>query len=282
MTKKAVLINDLSGLGKCSLTASIAVLSVMGIQPCPMPTAVLTNQTGYPSFYCNDCTDSLDNYKAQWKALGLRPQGIYTGFLSNERQADKILAFIEEFDSEDVLILVDPVMGDNGKRYSMFSRALAEKMKELVCRADIITPNLTECCILCGCDYEELRSASGEDGYLETVKALAQELVDRYGVKTVVVTGIIQSVNGCETIGNLALSGGSCFVMQSPVIGESYSGTGDLFASAVFGGLLKGQTLQSAVNAAVEFLEASLRDAVREAAPRNDGIEFEKHLSLLL
>ena len=80
MTKKAVLINDLSGLGKCSLTAAISVLSVMGIQACPMPTAVLTSQTGFESFYCNDCTDKLDYYTSEWKKLGFQPDGIYTGF----------------------------------------------------------------------------------------------------------------------------------------------------------------------------------------------------------
>ena len=131
MTKKAVLINDLSGLGKCSLTAAIPVLSVMGIQACPMPTAVLTSQTGFKSFYCNDCTDKLDYYTSEWKKLGFQPDGIYTGFLSSEKQVDKILDFINSFETENTLVLVDPVMGDGGRTYSLFTDALACKMKKI-------------------------------------------------------------------------------------------------------------------------------------------------------
>ena len=121
MTKKAVLINDLSGLGKCSLTAAISVLSVMGIQACPMPTAVLTSQTGFESFYCNDCTDKLDYYTSEWKKLGFQPDGIYTGFLSSEKQVDKILSFIDSFETDDTLVLVDPVLGDGGRTYSLYT-----------------------------------------------------------------------------------------------------------------------------------------------------------------
>ena len=165
MTKKAVLINDLSGLGKCSLTAAIPVLSVMGIQACPMPTAVLTSQTGFKSFYCNDCTDKLDYYTEEWKKLGFQPDGIYTGFLSSEKQVEKILNFINSFETENTLVLVDPVMGDGGRTYSLFTDTLACKMKKLVTAADVITPNLTECCILCDIDYCEFVKNCYNYGY---------------------------------------------------------------------------------------------------------------------
>ena len=173
MTKKAVLINDLSGLGKCSLTAAIPVLSVMGIQACPMPTAVLTSQTGFESFYCNDCTDKLDYYTSEWKKLGFQPDGIYTGFLSSEKQVDKILSFIDSFETDDTLVLVDPVLGDGGRTYSLYTETLGKKMKKLVSVADVITPNLTECCILCDTDYSELIENADSPDFLDTVAELS-------------------------------------------------------------------------------------------------------------
>ena len=284
MTKKAVLINDLSGLGKCSLTAAIPVLSVMGIQPCPMPTAVLTNQTGFPSFYCNDCTDSLDFYTSEWKKLGFSFDGIYTGFLSSEKQVDKILDFISNFRNKDTLVLVDPVMGDGGKTYSLFTPTLAEKMKALTSAADVITPNLTEVCILCDCDYNELISHSDEPDFSVRVTELGQKLIDIYDVKTVIITGITKRnpSDGTSLICNQVIQGNLCFETKSPLIGHSYSGTGDLFASVMFAGLLRGDDLKSTVLRAVSFIEKSLLDTVKLSIPRNEGIEFEKNLSLLL
>ncbi len=282
MTKKAVLINDLSGLGKCSLTASIAVLSIMGVQPCPMPTAVFTNQTGYPSFYCDDFSDKLSNYITQWKSLGFEPDGIYTGFLSNEKQVDFILEFIKEFKKPDTLIMVDPVMGDNGRKYRLFTDALAEKMKKLVSKAHIITPNLTECCILCDCDYDKITSNVENFNYLETIKALGNKLIELYDVKAAVITGIIQNIKGISQVCNMAVTRKDIFTIKSPMIGKSYSGTGDLFASVVFAGLLRGEDLNTTISKAVSFIEASLKDTLNVVTDRNDGIEFEKHLSMLL
>ncbi len=284
MTKKAVLINDLSGLGKCSLTAAIAVLSVMGIQPCPMPTAVLTNQTGYKSFFCNDCTDKLDLYTSEWKKLGFDFDGIYTGFLSSEKQADKIFDFIKAFRRENTLVLVDPVMGDGGKTYSLFTDALAQKMKMLISSADVITPNLTECCILCDCDYKEVISHCNESDYINRVTDMGKQLIGRYKIKTVIITGIIakDKPNGENLIHNIAVSEDYSFDTKSKITGASYSGTGDLFASVVFSSLMRGDSLEGAVQKAVNFIEASLLDTVNSDIDPNDGIEFEKHLDMLL
>lgn len=109
--KKIAVINDLSGLGKCSLTAAIPVISVMGVQACPLPTAVLSNQTGYESYFCEDFTEHMEPYMEQWKKRGFFPDGIYTGFLSDDKQADRILKFMDAFAGKDTLILTDPVMG---------------------------------------------------------------------------------------------------------------------------------------------------------------------------
>ena len=115
--KKIAVLNDLSGMGKCSLTAAIPVISVMGIQACPLPTAVLSCQTGFPSYYCDDYTDRMEIIMGEWKKLNFCPDGIYTGFLADAQQADKAVEFIEIFGKKDTKILVDPVMGDNGEEY---------------------------------------------------------------------------------------------------------------------------------------------------------------------
>lgn len=283
MTKKAVLINDLSGLGKCSLTAAIPVLSVMGIQACPMPTAVLTSQTGFKSFFCNDCTDKLDYYTEEWKKLGFHPDGIYTGFLSSEKQVDKILNFISSFETENTLVLVDPVMGDGGRTYSLFTDALACKMKKLVTAADVITPNLTESCILCDIDYCEFVKNAESPDFIDRIAELGKALLKRYGVKIVIITGIEhKDSDGTIRVLNLVASDEEVFCVSCKKIGGSYSGTGDLFASVIFSGLLRGDSLRATVNLAVKFIETSLHDTVNLGIDRNEGIEFEKNLNLLL
>ena len=283
MTKKAVLINDLSGLGKCSLTAAIPVLSVMGIQACPMPTAVLTSQTGFKSFYCNDCTDKLDYYTQEWKKLGFQPDGIYTGFLSSEKQVDKILNFINSFETENTLVLVDPVMGDGGRTYSLFTDTLACKMKKLVTAADVITPNLTECCILCDIDYCEFVKNAESPDFIDRIAELGKALLKRYGVKIVIITGIEhKDSDGTIKVLNLVASDEEVFCVSCKKIGGSYSGTGDLFASVIFSGFLRGDSLRDTVNLAVNFIETSLHDTVSLGIDRNEGIEFEKNLNLLL
>ena len=257
MTKKAVLINDLSGLGKCSLTAAISVLSVMGIQACPMPTAVLTSQTGFESFYCNDCTDKLDYYTSEWKKLGFQPDG--------------------------TLVLVDPVLGDGGRTYSLYTETLGKKMKKLVSVADVITPNLTECCILCDTDYSELIENADSPDFLDTVAELAKKLLKLYKVKTVIVTGIEHKISDEVTkINNLIAADDEVFCVSCEKTGGSYSGTGDLFASVVFSGLLRGDSLKDTVNLAVKFIQTSLCETVKLGIHRNEGIEFEKHLKMLL
>ena len=146
--KKIAVINDLSGLGKCSLTAAIPVISVMGVQACPLPTAVLSNQTGYESYFCEDFTEHMEPYMEQWKKRGFFPDGIYTGFLSDDKQADRILKFMDAFAGKDTLILTDPVMGDDGAVYPIYTEELRSRFCELTRRSYVITPNLTEALLL--------------------------------------------------------------------------------------------------------------------------------------
>lgn len=282
--KKIAVINDLSGLGKCSLTAAIPVISAMGVQACPLPTAVLSNQTGYASYFCDDYTDRMDAYMEEWEKRGFQPDGIYTGFLAGEKQADRILDFFRRFCREETLVLTDPVMGDQGKAYPVFSEALCEKMKLLVSHATVITPNLTEALLLLygreGMEKQwEALQRLGERAYLPAVEEYGKELLKRFPIAAAVITGIDCRKEGEPLrIGSLVCKGSKNTWFFAEKSGGSYSGTGDLFASVLSAGLVKGMPMERCVKMAVDFLSGAIRDTVTEGTDRNDGVCFESHL----
>ena len=240
MTKKIAVINDLSGFGRCSLTAAISVIAAMGVQPCPLPTAVLSAQTGYPSYYCDDYTEKMEYFRSEWKKMGQTFDGIYTGFVASEQQIDQIFHFVETFDTPDTFLLVDPVMGDDGHTYAMFTPELLRKMKKLAMTADIITPNLTELTLLTDASYHELVAISDAESMMKEIVKLAQSLCEG-GPSKVIVTGIRFSDNdGTRKMGNLYVTKEMQTLVSFPYIGGSYSGTGDLFASCLSAGIAKG------------------------------------------
>lgn len=284
--KKIAVLNDLSGMGKCSLTAAIPVISVMGIQACPLPTAVLSAQTGFPSYYCDDYTDRMDAIMEEWKKMDFYPDGIYTGFLADARQADKAVEFIEQFAKEDTKILIDPVMGDNGEEYPIYTEALCEKMRFLVRRATVITPNLTEALLLLyGAQrahvlWKEL-SLMDEERLLKFTESTGKELSKEFDTE-VVVTGIdLPARENHQEIGNLICQDGNTTWVTATKEGGSYSGTGDLFASVLSAGMVKGIDTVDSVRKAVKFLSKGIHDAVLEGTDRNEGICFERYLSEL-
>lgn len=142
--KKVAVFNDISGFGKCSLTAAIPVLSVLGVQCCPIPSAVLTAQTGYDYYKVTDLTAMISDFTEAWKKNNASFDGIYSGFMTGNEQVSLFLDFLKEFNTDDTFLLVDPVMGDDGETYSIYSHELLEGMKLLTKQANLITPNLTE------------------------------------------------------------------------------------------------------------------------------------------
>lgn len=285
--KKIAVIQDLSGLGKCSLTAAIPVISVMGVQAVPLPTAVLSNQTGYPSYYCDDYTEHMGQIMDEWEKRGFSPDGIYTGFLADEEQADKILDFLRRFRKEKTMVLVDPVMGDNGSAYGIYTEGLREKMLQLVGNAHVITPNLTEALLLLyGKEGMEKRYASllELDGRkrLEQIGKIGEQLKKEYGLQAAVITGVESQAELCvHQMGNLVVENGHLFWCFAPKIGGSYSGTGDLFASVLSAGLVKEMSMMHCVELAVNFLSKAIAQTVQEGTDRNDGVCFEAYLGEL-
>ena len=222
MTKKIAVINDLSGFGRCSLTAAISVIASMGVQPCPLPTAILSGQTGYPSYFYDDYTDKMDEFRREWKKMGVSFDGIYTGFMSDGRQIEKVFDFLDTFYRKKTFLLTDPIMGDDGRRFGMCTPEFLGMMKELTARADIITPNLTELCLLTDTDFRMIELMTDEKHLLTIVEQMARNVMDR-GTKAVVVTGIrfTDSSDGVQKMGNLAVTRKEKFLSAFPFVGES-------------------------------------------------------------
>lgn len=282
MTKKIAVINDLSGFGRCSLTAAISVISAMGVQPCPLPTAILSAQTGYPSYYLDDYTDKMEYFRTEWEKMGQHFDGIYTGFVSSEKQIHQIFHFLETFRTPDTFLLVDPVMGDDGIKYDMFTPDLLAQMKRLAKEADIITPNLTELCLLTDTDFHTLSSCDDTDKLLHTIHTLALSFCEN-GPHHVIVTGIrCTDREGICQVGNLYVSQDTNYLCSFPFIGGSYSGTGDLFASCLAAGIADGRKITDIIETAGKFLERAITDSVENHVPRNDGTNYEKYLSMLM
>lgn len=285
--KKIAVLQDLSGLGRCSLTAALPVISAMGVQACPLPTAILSNQTGYSSYYCDDYTDKIQYFSREWKKISVELDGIYTGFLSGEHQAEQILKFVNDFRMDFTKVIVDPVMGDGGKKYAFFTQHLLEQMKMLVSEADMITPNITEALILTGDgleqSYQTLNRLSVEPQvYKKEVERIGKKLKEQFDLEAIAITGNHYCDHrGKELVGNLLLQGEEMNWIESEKIGGSYSGTGDLFASALSAGFVKGESLSRCAQKAVTMIGFAIRDAVESGSDRNEGVEFEKYLSYL-
>lgn len=267
--KKVATINDLSGVGRCSLTAAIPVLSTLGVQCCPFPTAVLSCHTGFKEFTFLDTTDEMLKYRKSWDNLNIDFECIYSGFLGSEKQIDIVLDFIKE--REEALIVIDPVMGDNGKVYSTFTKEMCNKMKKLVSIADIVTPNLTEACILTEEEYSE---NSNDEKILNIAKKISS-----MGPERVIITGIIRG----NKVVNFAYDNveKSFFKVESDFNNKSYSGTGDIFTSIVIGLILNGHSLNYSVEKATEFIYKTIEYTSKFNTDTREGIMFELFLKEL-
>lgn len=274
--KRIAVIGDISGFGRCSLTASIPVISSLGIECCPFPTAVLSAQTGYSSYHFIDLTSEFTAYENEWERLGYRFDGILTGYIASPTQADLIDGFIDKFKTDSTVLLVDPVMADDGEIYGTYSNELCRKVAEIAKKADIITPNLTELCILADVKYADITAKSTDEDYIEFISSVAESLITDT-LKAVIVTGVRYK----GEIYNLVCEKNSRCQIKSQIFGGSYSGTGDLFASVICAKAVQGVPLKKAVTTASKFLEKSVQSSFNEGTDRNDGINFQKYLEVL-
>ena len=271
--KKIAVINDISGFGKCSLTVSLPIISALGIECNPIPTAILSNQTGYDDFYSVDFTENMTPYIDVWKKQNVHFDAILTGYLASEKQVDIILDFIENFKDENTLVFVDPIMADDGVLYDTYDEKLCEKVKMLTKKANIITPNLTELCILCGADYNEISKEISIEKITEIASSLLNDIT-----KTVIITGVKKDNEIC----NIIVEEGSVNLVKSRFLNGSYSGTGDIFSSIVCGGITKGMDIFDAVKLATDFIYCSIKKTPTELDYEPNGVNFQKNLEMLI
>ncbi|MBD7986227.1 pyridoxamine kinase [Sporosarcina sp. Sa2YVA2] len=281
--KKVAVIQDLSSFGKCSLTAAIPVLSVMGIQACPLPTAILTAQTEFPSYHCEDLTANIPVFETEWRKLQATFDGIHTGYITGTEQIAHIMHFLDAFYKEDTILLVDPVMGNTHGAFTNFNEDFLAHMKQLVKQADIITPNLTEYCLLTGLSYKSLMQCTNESDFLQTI-AEASEQLEMKKEAHILITSIHSpfATNDGRDIGNMYIHQGQTSYSTVPFNGRSYSGTGDLFASVIIGSIMRGESIPASIKLAEAFLQAAIEDTHAAGTPSVEGVHFENHLKLLL
>ena len=266
--KKIAVINDFSGFGRCSIAASLPIISAMKIQCCPLPTSIFSNHTGFDSFFYTDYTAHMQAYMDQWKKLDLRFSGILTGFLGSPEQIGIVKRFMELFKTQESITVIDPVMGDYGKLYPTYSPLLAEQMSALVPYADILTPNLTEACILTGTAY----NADINEAQLTEI---CQKLC-AMGPKKIVISGLERGDN----LENFVFEDGAepQLILEHKV-GPFRSGTGDVFSSIIAADAVNGVTFSESVQHASSFIAKVLRKTIELDLPKTDGICFEEFLT---
>ena len=267
--KKAAVINDFSSFGRCSIAVALPILSAMKIQCCPVPTSMFTNHTGFDSYYWTDCTAHMPRYAEEWEKLGLRFDAISTGFLGSVDQIHIVRDFLRRFKGENTVVVVDPVMGDYGQLYPTYSPELARAMGELVEYADIMTPNLTELCVLTRTPYRDHFSRDELYGMCSCLSSA--------GPEKIVVSGIV--LDG-HTLGNFVFQRGQgARMLTREKIGPYRSGTGDVFASIITGCAVRGMDLLESVELASDYITKTIRRTVELDIPTTDGICIEEYLT---
>ncbi len=268
-------IHDLSGFGRCSLKVVLPVLAAMGAECCPMPTAFLSAHTAFPQSrraVFLDMTGQMEDTMAHWLELGVEFDAIYSGFLGSPAQIDLLGKVLRAFRREHTLVVVDPVLGDQGRPYRTCTPDLCRRMGELARHADVITPNLTEAAILLGESYDP---APGRDKARVWLERLSRE-----GTRSVVLTGVGPDGGGTGAA-CLDRETGRVSFPSAPQEPGTFSGTGDLFASVMLGALLRGEDLHAACALAVDFVQRCAALTARRGGNGLEGVMFESLLGLL-
>ncbi|MFR4518992.1 MAG: pyridoxamine kinase [Fusobacterium sp.] len=278
LIKKVAAIHDLSGFGRASLTTVIPILSTMGIQVCPVPTAILSTHTSnFTGYSFIDLTDYMEEHIAHWKKLNLEFDCIYSGFLGSPRQIKIVSDFVDHFGHKDNLVVVDPVMGDNGHLYGTMGEEMIVEMRKLVSKADIITPNFTEAAFLLGEKYKETTTEEEVKDWLVRISEM--------GPKIVIITSVPdEKINEFEK--NMSVIAYNreddvFWKVSCKYIPVSYPGTGDAYTSVLIGSLLQGDSLPVAIDRAMQFVTQCIKASYGFKYPSREGVLLERNLNTL-
>lgn len=272
--KRIVTIQDISCIGKCSLTVALPIISACGVETAVIPTAVLSTHTAFDGFTFRDLTDEILPIAAHWKAQGMAVDAIYTGYLGSFEQIQLVGQFFDRFGGGDTLVYADPAMADNGVLYTGFTPEFAREMGKLCGKADVIVPNLTEAAFMLGEEYV------GEEYDEAYVHGLLRRLTG-LGCRTAILTGISYQP---DQIGAVAYDAqtdtfASYFNEKLPV---RFHGTGDVFASACVGALMNDQDLAGALKIAVDYTLESIRETTKDPKANWYGVNFESAIPMLV
>lgn len=273
--KRVLAIHDISCIGRCSLTVALPILSCAGLDTGVLPTAILSTHTGgFQGYTYRDLTEDIQPVCAHWKGLGLRFDALYSGFLGSYDQIDLVARLMEDFHSENTLRLVDPVMADNGRLYATYTREMAQGMHRLCRKADIITPNMTEACILLDVPYKpEGFTRAQTEGMLRDLCGL--------GPRQVVLTGVTLGLDQLGTAAYDAQTNEISYAFEGRYPGI-FHGTGDILASALLCGLMNGKSLKDSASLAVKFTHRCIRCTLESNQELRYGVRFEAALPYLM
>lgn len=271
--KRVLTIQDISCLGKCSLTIALPVISALGAETVILPTAVLSTHTMFKNFTCKDLSDQIGPIAAHWKSEGVAFDAIYTGYLGTVEQIDQIKELFRSFRNESNVIIVDPVMADNGKLYPAFDMDYVKKNAELCAEADIIVPNITEAALMTGMEYRE----EYDEAYVKELLAGLNEL----GAGISVLTGVSLEKGKTGVMG-YERETGEYYVYQNRRIDASYHGTGDLFSSTCVGEILKGRDWRDAMRIAADYTAHTIEVTLQNPDKPWYGVDFETTIPELL
>lgn len=275
MQKRVVAIHDISCVGKCSLTVALPILSAAGLEASVLPTAVLSTHTGgFSGFTYRDLTSDILPIVEHWKKLNLRVDALYTGYLGSFEQIELVSGIFDTFRREDMLILVDPVMGDHGELYATFTKEYSKGMARLCAGADIIVPNLTEAALLLERPYV---STGYDEKYIEDMLVQLSEL----GPKKVVLSGVSFAKGEVGAASYDHVTGEFGYFFAEEIEGR-YHGTGDIFASVLLAAVLREKTLSQAIEIAVSFTVECIQRTKKAGTDVRFGVEFETVIPSLI
>lgn len=271
--KRILTIQDISCFGKCSITIALPVISAMGVETVILPTAVLSTHTMFQNFTVKDLTDQLLPITQHWKKEGFHFDAIYTGYLGSAEEIEIAKQIFEMFKTDDTMIIIDPVMADNGKLYPAFDMDYAKRNAGLCSYADIIVPNITEACFMTDTEYKEVYD---EAYILDLLHKLA-----KLGAKTVVLTGVSLS-EGKTGVYGLNTVTGQTFIYQNDRVDASYHGTGDVFSSVSVGALVQGISPEKAFKIAADYTAKTIEVTLENPDKPWYGVDFETTLPQLI
>ena len=271
--KRVLTIQDISCLGKCSLTIALPVISALGSETVILPTAVLSTHTMFKNFTCKDLSDQIEPIAAHWKSEGVAFDAIYTGYLGTVEQIDQIKELFHSFRGENTVIIVDPVMADNGKLYPAFDMDYVKKNAELCKEADIIVPNITEAALMTGMEYRE----EYDEAYIREMLERLNEL----GAGIAVLTGVSLEKGRTGVMGYERRTG-EYYVYQNRKIDAAYHGTGDLFSSTCVGEIMRGKDWRDAMRIAADYTAHTIEVTLRSPDKPWYGVDFEATIPELI